>query len=345
MTRPLGSGWVLPDAWRRRGNGPMVAVDGTMRPEIHFEDAHWGEYAGYGMAQWTSEFEGDQFLEVEVIGLALPYQFNAFELELYTHGNRRDSACMVAEVNYDPSRDGDNIITYSLFQYGPYEEWIDYDPAATGTINLGTVNGAFPDARWRIESDLTGEQRLYMNGTLMLTALAPEAEAGGRIGVHMESQVNDTDFSGPSPGVTPTGPRIDRLWGGLREPLGTEELGIWIRIGVDHATLGNQWFLRGCVDGLVPTYVPDRPDAVRIECIDTLGEAGRVRIIGDQLPHEFAPATTRIHQILNRAHWPRNLMIIREDETIMSRPSSGKAVDALTACRRILRRCHLERPT
>ena len=69
---------------------------------------------------------------------------------------------------------------------------------------------------------------------------------------------------------------------------------MWVRIGVDHATLGEHWFFRGFVDAVVPTYIPDQPDAVRIECIDCLGEAGRVYVDGDahparQLPRRTAP--------------------------------------------------------
>ena len=332
MTRPLGAGWIYPAPFADRDYGRLIADGGAMRPEQHFANQYWGQYLAGGMAQWSSNFEGDQFIEIELAGLQMPYQHLAdIGVELYTHGNRQTMAAQVAEIRYLPSMFDDTIIRYSLWQYGPYGELVDYDPAATGDINLGAVNGAFPEPeRWRVESDVSGEQRLYRNGTLLLTTTAPDAETGGRIGLYFYWRVNDSDFIGPSPGFTPPGAGIERVWAGLREPLGTEDLGIWIRIGVDHSTLGNQWFLRGCVDGIVPTYVPERPDAVRIECIDTLGEAGRVRILGDQLPHEFAPATTRIHQILNRAHWPRNLMIIREDETVMSRPSSGKAVDALT---------------
>ena len=85
----------------------------------------------------------------------------------------------------------------------------------------------------------------------------------------------------PPDGVTrPMGTRIEQVWGGLQAPLGTEELGLWVRIGVDHDTLGNRWFFRGFVDGLVPTYDPEHQDAVRIECIDSLGEAGRVEVDG-----------------------------------------------------------------
>ena len=141
-----------------------------------------------------------------------------------------------------------------------------------------------------------------------------------RVGVHMDWRgLIRSDGTGP----TPAGPRIDRFTGGLREPLGTEELGLWVRIGVDHATLGEHWLFRGFVDAVVPTYVPDRPDAVRIECIDSLGEAGRVQVDGDRLPHRFAGAPTRIRQILNQAHWPTSS--VRSTTTRRSCPAPAPA--------------------
>ena len=58
---------------------------------------------------------------------------------------------------------------------------------------------------------------------------------------------------------------------GCRNRWAPRSSALWVRIGVDHATLGNRWFFRGFVDGIVPTYVPDHADAVRIECIDSSG--------------------------------------------------------------------------
>ena len=346
FTFPLGSGWILPALWEAAGFDPMFQADGSMQATTRFQNTLNGEYLGYGMAQWVSEFDGDQVLEVELSGVSMPRPSGGTNaqsyLEMYLHGNRRNRACMVVYVNYDPGWGATHsTINWSVWQNGPNGELIDYEPTVAGSIDVGATDGEFPEPdRWRVESDLNGEQRIYRNGTLLGTAIAPDPETGGRIGVHLNWRA-DNLF--PNTQRRPAGARIDQLWAGLREPLGTEDLGIWIRIGVDHATLGNQWFLRGCVDGIVPTYVPDRPDAVRIECIDTLGEAGRVRILGDQLPHEFAPATTRIHQILNRAHWPRNLMIIRDDDDdhVEARlRQSGRRPDP---CRRVLRRGDLVR--
>ena len=46
----------------------MIMVDGSMRPPMVF-DPHpvgGGDYEGQGSAQWTSSFDGDQFIEVDV---------------------------------------------------------------------------------------------------------------------------------------------------------------------------------------------------------------------------------------------------------------------------------------
>jgi hypothetical protein len=332
LTRPLGSGWVLPRAWRRDYR-PMIQDGGAMTPTQVFHDRFGGEYQGYAMAQWVSDFDGDQSLEIEVSNVSAPRPSGRAStqtyFELYTHGNKTDRACQVAYVNYDPGwGTTHSVISWSFWQYGPNGEIIDYAPSVSGSIDVGATNGIFPEpARWRVESDVTGEQRLYHNGVLLGTATAPNPEQGGRIGIHTEwAGDNDAPNSGRRPDVA----RIDQVWGGLRSPLGTEELGMWVRIGVDHQTLGQRWLFRGFVDALVPTYVPDHQDAVRIECVDALGEAGRVFVDGDQLSHRFASAPTRIRQVLDRASWPAHFRTVGDDSTLMSRPTTGKAVDLLT---------------
>ena len=330
MTRPLGPGWRT----NLRDWGNMVAIDGAMVPEQVFVDQYGGNYRAFGNAQFTTSFDGDQVIDIQIEGMSVPElvtptsTFGDTTIELWCHGNPRDAAAMGAWIQYDVRTDA-SLIHYELFRYGPFEEWHNLVPMET--IDLGLTDGVYPEPeRWRLESDLDGALRLYRNSQLLMETIVENPETGGRIGLYMDWERPDPNFTS-DPVRRGYGTRITELAGGLREPLGTEELGIWIRIGVSHATLGNQWFLRGCVDGLAPTYVPDRPDAIRIECIDTLGEAGRVRILDHTLPHEFAPAPTRIHQVLNHAHWPRNLCIIRDDSTLMSRPASGKAIDALTS--------------
>lgn len=335
LTRPLGSGWGLPPVWLHRGEFEMIEVDGAMTPAEEFNDRYGGEYAGQGRIQWLTDFDGNQYIEVDVEGVAIPGPVSTpssrTALELHTQGNASNLASMVVRLDYWAGWDTDDTyIDWQLYQRGPNNELVDYDPAASGTVNLGPIDGMFPEPqRWRIESDVEGEQRLFYQGALLHTVTAPAPAVGGRIGLYAESSRGAPDAVADvarAPGI-----RIDRFSGGLQEPLGTEELGMWIRIGVDHQTLGNVWFFRGIVDGVVPTYLPERSDAVRIECIDALGEAGRQSVDRDQFSHEFAAAPDRIRQVLNKAAWPRKLRTIHDDSTIMTRPPSGKAVDALTA--------------
>ena len=183
-----------------------------------------------------------------------------------------------------------------------------------------------PDV-WRLESDLSGAQRLYRNGVLLVDVIFPDPADGPRVGVAIGEADGEPETSGAVRGRMT---RIERFSGGLQAPLGTEELGLWVRIGIDHQTLGTHWLFRGFVEGLEPTYVPDVEDAVRIECVDSLGEAGRVDVDDGQFHNPFLAAAGRIRQILDAASWPKHFRSIFDDATLMSRPSSGKALDGLT---------------
>jgi hypothetical protein len=338
LTRPLGSGWQVPPRWAKQGHRPMVQVDGAMTPDNRFSDEYGGTYTGAGTAQWVSTFVGDQYVDVEVAGMSVPGQTRApfagaANLRLYTHANPSNLAAMVAEIQYWVDWDGTgNEITWRLIQRGAGNELVNYDPTATGVIPLGATGGVHQEpARWRVESDLLGEQRLYYNGALLYTTIAPSPPGGGRVGVYADSARSAPGTAAVDPPTVRAGNvRVLRASAGLREPLGTEDVGMWVRIGVDHDTLGACWFFRGFVDGLVPVYVPDRPDTVRIECIDALGEAGRASIKSEQVGHQIAEAHLRIRQVLQAGHWPRKKTRVGDDATPMSRPSSGKVVDALT---------------
>ena len=284
LNRSPGAGWWLPPRWRVQGKQPMTVHDGAMIPTENRNPSFGGDYEGQGMAQWTSNFEGDQFVEIEVSDVSVTdintSSSGDSHIEIYTHG-AANLACMVAEILYSVT---DQRIFWWLYQYGPNGEFIDYG-GGDGEIDPATTGGHFPEPEtWRVESDLAGEQRLYRNGHLLATVTAPNPAAGSRIGLFTRSERPSTGW----PDTNPTSPRsgtirVDRFSGGLLAPLGTEELGLWVRIGVDHQTLGNQWFFRGFVDELVPTYDPEHQDAVRIECIDSLGEAGRVEVDGGRL--------------------------------------------------------------
>ena len=249
------------------------------------------------------------------------------EFRLALNGNSDDLTAIVADVTYNADT---STIDWNIFQSGPSGEHLT-DPLAEEGVTYGTIDvtGGVPAlALWRMEADLDGQVRLYYDGELLGAPFFPDAPEGGRVGLAMGWAAGAPDEPGVRrPGVA----RFHQVSAGLQEPADFEELGMWVRIGVDHITLGDCWFFRGFVDAVVPTYVPDRPDAVRIECIDSLGEAGRAEISGDQLPHPFVMAPDRIRQVLNKASWPKQFRTIRDDSTLLSRPSSGKAVDMLTS--------------
>jgi hypothetical protein len=332
LTRPTGSGWYLPKVYQRTfAVDPMIVDGGAMRPPETFAAQFDGVYRAKGVAQFDAEFTGDQYFEFDITDVSMPTGLagpcETF-IEVLLHANRHDVAAVRCIIDYIPDwgPGSETVISWRFYQSGSTGDSF-YDPGVFGDINLGATDGVFPEpARWRVESDLTGENRLFLDGTLIATAMFPDPPTGGRVGISVNWQAGGPVAGNPRPTVA----RLERVSAGLREPLGTEELGTWVRIGVDHQTLGKQWFFRGFVDGMVPTYIPERPDAVRIECIDALGEAGRARILDTSIPHRIAEAHTRIRQILNVSGFPRKLCRIGDDATAMSRPSSGKAVDALT---------------
>lgn len=325
FSRPTGSGWKpMP---KYRALGPMMVEGGAMRAPVRYEGNANGIYYADGSAQWVSEFDGDQVIEIEVTGVSMPELYTISEtiLELHVKGNRNDLTSVTAIIYYLPGFGGGRI-DWVIVRYGPNGEYDDIP--AGGSMTMADW-GTYPEpATWRLEADTAGDARLYYQGGLLGTATFANMPEGGRIGLKYHWGAGGPVALGTP---RPTAPRIERAAGGLREPLGTEELGMWVRIGVDHQTLGTHWLLRGFVNGLVPTYVPDRDDAVRIECIDSLGEAGRVEIDGDQLSHPFLAAPGRIRQILDAASWPKHFRTLFDDATLMSRPASGKALDALTA--------------
>lgn len=140
--------------------------------------------------------------------------------------------------------------------------------------------------------------------SLTLTVTPPEHTVGATIIIR------------PGPAVTQPDPWL-------------EEIGMYMRVGIDHTELGKHWLFRGYIDELVPVYMPERPDALKITGICALGEAGRVEIDNVGTPAE-SDAHDRIHQILNRANWPRAMRSVSDEATPMSRYPNGRAVDALT---------------
>lgn len=76
-----------------------------------------------------------------------------------------------------------------------------------------------------------------------------------------------------------------------------------IRFGVDHATLGRVVLFRGFVDVVEPLYEPGS-DVVNLQCIDALGEVGKVRLSSDVETGSGEYVHTRLGRILDAAQWP-----------------------------------------
>jgi hypothetical protein len=329
--RDIGPGWKGGPFGSLNVTGELVVHnDGAVVDEQWYPDAHDGAYQGESLMVWRDEFVGDQYIEITIDNMSQVETVVVYAetfIELYTHWdyNDTDFITVVAGIHYLAGWGGDdNLIRWVVY----WSDGADGDTLFGADINYGATEGVFPQpTTWRLESDVTGEVRFYHDGTRLGTATMPMSKVKGtHVGI-----LERWGTGPPPPGVIrPRPTMLTSFSGGLQHPPGNEEVGCWVRIGVDHDTLGKQWFFRGFVDGLVPTYLPDRPDAVRIECIDSLGEAGRAPVVGDRLGHRFAETHIRIQQILNAASWPRKKREIHDDATFMSRPSNGKAVDMLT---------------
>ena len=51
----------------------MIVEGGAMRPPVDFDgEFSGGTYRAAGAAQWTSEFHGDQVIEVDLTGMSMP---------------------------------------------------------------------------------------------------------------------------------------------------------------------------------------------------------------------------------------------------------------------------------
>lgn len=78
-----------------------------------------------------------------------------------------------------------------------------------------------------------------------------------------------------------------------------------MRIGVEHAVLGQMWLWRGYIDDVIPSYDPVEHDVMRINGIDPVGEVGRVQLAALADPGVGASerSDARIKRILTAAAW------------------------------------------
>jgi hypothetical protein len=308
------------ELWPNRSAAVVTETRGSTA-----DDAY---YSGDAVQRWPSHFPGSVFAEAVVSNLTQRGRMSTGHgnttVELITHWDTATGWRISAYVDY---RGGTNqSLHYFVYLWNPDNDW-----ALSGSIDYGAGN-PFPDpATWRLEADDTGAVRLLHNGATVLEGTVPSrAGLGDRIGIYHSWRAGETGGADTAWGVARSqAARIESYRFGQANVAVYEEMGQMVRIGVHHVDLGNCWLFRGHVDGMEPIYRPETDDAVRIQCIDALGEAGRPPIRGEMGPM-FAYAPDRILQILRAAGWPKELRKIHDDATLMSRPGAGKAVDGLT---------------
>jgi hypothetical protein len=103
-----------------------------------------------------------------------------------------------------------------------------------------------------------------------------------------------------------------------------------IRMGVVHAVFGVRWLFRGFIDAMTPTYDPQEPDTVQLDCIDALGEVNRAKFV----PSDLAPAgetvTGRIDRLLTLGKWPDSKRDLQPtSDTLVADDMSGQLADLL----------------
>ena len=103
-----------------------------------------------------------------------------------------------------------------------------------------------------------------------------------------------------------------------------------IRFGVDHQTLGRVVLWRGYIDVVDPTYEPGS-QVVRLQCIDALGEAGKVRLSAPGDPTGSGETVTaRLGRILDDAGWPTGRRRLDgSSSTLLATKLDGQAADLL----------------
>lgn len=126
-------------------------------------------------------------------------------------------------------------------------------------------------------------------------------------------------------------------WADLEAPdpddLNTLQLrpGRSIRFGVEHVELGRRVLFRGFVDVVTPSYEPGS-NVVTLDCIDALGEVGRVRIVdpSEEPTHGGEEVDARLDRILDEAQWPPSKRDFEgSSATLLPVRLDGQAADLL----------------
>lgn len=299
-------------------------------------------YEGAGAAKWMLTYEGDHFLEAAVTGLAAPERVwpdARFLIELAVHLGATDLSSQVAGFEWVPDWD-DPATTTGTLSWWMRRRAADGSWAgavlASGTLAIGPAG--FPEvAVFRFEADAPnpavdpdgpGTLRALYQGVVLGTVTDPTPPTGRHVAIYADYETGSLSYGRT---VQPGPIRFEEVQGGahIASPIYLEPATL-IRIGVWHTRYDFCWFFRGYVDALRPIYDPERDDTVRIECIDALGEVGRLRVRDAQA--DELEATDRVTHILNEAEWPLALRSLDDDATIMSpQPNADeRVVDLLT---------------
>jgi hypothetical protein len=284
-------------------------------------------YQGAGAAKWALPYAGDHFVEAVVSGLAAPVPvFGGAHIlvELAVHLAAGSLESQVAGFEWNA---GTGVLSWWLRKRNPDGSW------AGAVLASGSRPAVGPDgfadvAVLRVEADTAppgetgpGELRIFHQGVRLATVADPTPPTGEHVAIY-----SDYLSAGARPGPT----RFEEVTAGTHAPSPIYlEPGVLIRIGVYHQRYDYRWFFRGYCDSLTPVYVPGQDDTVRIECIDALGEVGRIPVPDYQVVRELE-ATDRVTHILNEAEWPVALRALDDDATIMEAGGGGRVIDVLT---------------
>lgn len=106
-----------------------------------------------------------------------------------------------------------------------------------------------------------------------------------------------------------------------------------IRVGVDHVQFGRRWMFRGFIDQITPTYLPETPDVVELQCIDAFGEAGRAKFAETVVSGADETASERVARILDLVPWLATKRQIEATSVeLVGATLDGQAADMLRRC-------------
>jgi hypothetical protein len=286
---------------------------------------------GASCARWGQDFDGDHFVDVSMTGLAAPdrvWPDASTTIELLVHAHPTDLAASVAVIEWVPAWDDPDDTGRMDWTFVHRDADGTDHTLATGHIDFDAAGFPTP-AGLRFEADTAGPLRLYFGSDLIASGNDPTPPTGTQVGVYASFYAGALSYGRTH---QPGPPAFTDIAGGanLAAPILLEP-GVLVRIGVDHQVHGDQWFFHGYVDGIEPVYDPSARPVSRINCIDALGEIGRLPVddIGGFDPEE---AWERVIRLMNEAEWPASLRDIADDATWMTNSTAApdREIEMLT---------------